>query len=223
MHGGRRIKVTTNGGYLHYLPGKDGTGELKLAQASYQRGGAGARMAYAVQDCAFGRIMAAATVHGLTWLGIHESATFLEAELRRDYPRAEISGGDEKTQALVRTIVAFVLEEAHVLEIPVDIRATPFQAAVWSELCAIPHGSTRSYSEIAVRIARPGASRAVGHANGSNPLAIVIPCHRAIGADGSLTGYRWGIEYKRRLLELEGARMRPERARDDGALLPFPQ
>jgi len=215
--------VNSNGGYLHYLQGKDGAGELKIAQASYQRGGAGARMIFAMQDCPFGRILAATTEHGLTWLGIHESAAFLEAELRRDYPKAEIRGGEDKTQALARTIVDFVLGEVAVLDIPVDIRATPFQAAVWSELCAIPRGATRSYSEIAVRIACPGASRAVGHANGSNPLAIIIPCHRAIGADGSLTGYQWGIEYKRRLLELEGARMRPERARESSAFLPFPQ
>ena len=83
--------------------------------------------------------------------------------------------------------------------------ATPFEAAVWHQLCVIPRGSTRSYGAIAERLGDPHASRAVGHANGANPLAIVIPCHRAIGADGSLTGYRWGIEVKRRLLEHERA------------------
>ena len=89
---------------------------------------------------------------------------------------------------------------------PLDIRGTPFQLLVWRELLAIPEGSTRSYGEIAARIARPSAARAVGHANGSNPVSILIPCHRAIGANGDLTGYRWGLEIKKKLLAFEQAR-----------------
>ncbi len=84
--------------------------------------------------------------------------------------------------------------------------ATPFQLSVWRELCRIPEGATRSYGEIAARLGRPSAARAVGHANGSNPVSILIPCHRAIAADGKLTGYRWGLETKRRLLAFERAR-----------------
>jgi len=141
--------------------------------------------------------------------------------LRADYPRAEIASGDGESARLAREIVGFAIGDTAEMEVPIDIRATPFQAAVWNELCTIPRGATRSYGEIARRIGRASASRAVGHANGSNPIAIVIPCHRAIGADGSLTGYRWGLEYKRRLLEIEGALMRGEAASENRGALPF--
>ena len=100
-------------------------------------------------------------------------------------------------------VVDYVNGRTREIALPIDLRATPFQIAVWRELCAIPWGATRSYGEIARRLGRPGAARAVGLANGANPLAIIIPCHRAIGADGSMTGYRWGVEYKRRLLDHE--------------------
>lgn len=179
-------------------------------------------MGYAVVDSPFGKILAAATGSGLVWLGVHGSSpAYLESELRADYPRAEIAPGDGEAVRIAREIVTFVMGDRAELEVAVDIRATPFQAAVWGELCAIPRGATRSYGEIARRIGRPEASRAVGHANGSNPIAIVIPCHRAIGADGSLTGYRWGIEYKRRLLEHEGALMPGERSVENSGALPF--
>jgi O-6-methylguanine DNA methyltransferase len=116
---------------------------------------------------------------------------------------------DDRNDATVadyaRRVVGSIVNEPTALDLlPLDIRATPFQLAVWRELCAIPRGATCSYGAIAHRIGRPDAPRAVGHANGSNPLAIVIPCHRAIGANGTLTGYRWGVEIKRRLLEAEG-------------------
>jgi O-6-methylguanine DNA methyltransferase len=94
---------------------------------------------------------------------------------------------------------------AAALVLPVDLCATPFETAVWHQLCLIPRGSTRSYGEIAARLGKTTAARAVGHANGANPLAVIIPCHRAIGSDGSLTGYRWGLGVKRKLLEYERA------------------
>jgi AraC family transcriptional regulator of adaptative response/methylated-DNA-[protein]-cysteine methyltransferase len=201
--------MDTNHGYLKYALGPEGSGELRIAEASYRANGRGAQMSYAVVDSAVGQLLIAATQYGLSWLGVHESASYLETELRRDYPLAEIRGGSDATDALAARILDHLRDNTP-LKIPIDIRATPFQAAVWSELCAIPSGTTRSYGEIARRIERPSASRAVGHANGSNPIAILIPCHRAIGADGSLTGYRWGLEYKRRLLAREGARTRLE-------------
>lgn len=198
-----------------------GYGRLRVSAPSFGMGGAGGRMGYAVVDSGFGRILAAATERGLAWLGVHESGVHLESELRADYPRAEIRSGNGESARIAREIVAFVMGDTAELEVPIDIRATPFQASVWTELCAIPRGATRSYGEIARRIGRPNASRAVGHANGTNPIAIVIPCHRAIGADGSLTGYRWGLEYKRRLLENEGALMRGEAQIAYSGALPF--
>jgi AraC family transcriptional regulator of adaptative response/methylated-DNA-[protein]-cysteine methyltransferase len=215
--------METNHGYIRYAQGREGVGELRIAEASYGPNGQGAIMSYVVADSPMGHLLIAGTGYGLSWVGIHESASHLESELRRDYPRATIrAGNDNVIENLARSILDFLLRDGR-LDVAMDVRATPFQAAVWGELCAIPPGTTRSYSEIARRIKRPNASRAVGHANGSNPIAILIPCHRAIGADGSLTGYRWGLEYKRRLLEIEGAVVRHPQAFGAQEALPFRQ
>src|SRR5229473_8456256 len=178
--------------------------ELIVNRASYGPRGTGARMDYTIARSPFGQILIAATAHGVCWIGIHDSAEYLESELRDDYPQARIGLDDTTTADFARRVVSSITNEPTGLDLPLDIRATPFQLTVWRELCAIPRGATRSYGAIAQRIGRPDAPRAVGHANGSNPLAIIIPCHRAIGANGTLTGYRWGIEIKRRLLEAEG-------------------
>jgi AraC family transcriptional regulator of adaptative response/methylated-DNA-[protein]-cysteine methyltransferase len=164
-------------------------------------------MRYTLASTPFGIILLAATRHGICWIGIHESTAHLESELRSDYARAEIIRDDLLAAPLAERVVAALTGASSELDLPVDIRATPFQLQIWRELCAISRGATRTYGEIGRRIGRPDASRAVGHANGSNPLALIIPCHRVIGTDGSLTGYRWGIEYKRRLLAHEGALM----------------
>jgi len=181
--------------------------ELIVNRASYGPRGTGARMQYTIAPSPFGQILIAATAHGVCWIGIHDSIAHLESELRGDYPRAAIARDDTDDATVAdyaRRLVSSIAEEPAALDLPLDIRATPFQLTVWRELCAIPRGATRSYGAIAQRIGRPDAPRAVGHANGSNPVAIIIPCHRAIGANGTLTGYRWGIEIKRRLLEAEG-------------------
>jgi AraC family transcriptional regulator, regulatory protein of adaptative response / methylated-DNA-[protein]-cysteine methyltransferase len=190
--------------YVRYLSRND-SGELVLTDTSYGPHGRGARIMYTVVDSPFDHILVhilvAATTHGVCWVGIHESDARLEAELRDDFPAAEVMRDDYAIRGLACKIVDYINGEG--LDLPLDIRATPFQRDVWRELCAIPWGATRSYGEIARRLGRPDASRAVGHANGSNPVAIVIPCHRAIGSDGALTGYRWGLECKRRLIDHE--------------------
>jgi AraC family transcriptional regulator, regulatory protein of adaptative response / methylated-DNA-[protein]-cysteine methyltransferase len=180
---------------------RDGSGELSLTDTSYGPRGRGARIAHTIVDSPFGHILVAATARGVCWVGIRGAR--LEAQLRADFLAAEVIRDDDAVRGLARKIVDYINGES--LDLPLDIRATPFQRDVWRELCAIPWGTTRSYGEIARRLGRPDASRAVGHANGSNPVAIVIPCHRAIGADGTLTGYRWGLECKRRLLDHERA------------------
>jgi len=197
------MDLQTNGSYVRYAG--DGGGELVVREASYGPGGRGAKIGYTIVESPFGRVGVAATSRGVCWIGIHESAAYLESELHADYPAAEIDRDDAEARALAQRILDYVGGSAAELDLPLDIRATPFQLEVWRDLCAIPSGTTRSYGEIARRIGRPTASRAVGHANGANPVAVVIPCHRAIGASGALTGYRWGIEYKRRLLEHERA------------------
>jgi AraC family transcriptional regulator of adaptative response/methylated-DNA-[protein]-cysteine methyltransferase len=193
------------GGRVEYPKDNGGAGELSVNGASYGVNGTGARVAFTVVDSSFGRLLIATTRVGVCWIGISDSDAHLEAELRSDLSAAEIARDDDGLEMLSHSVVDFIGGLTPEIVLPIDIRATPFQLAVWKELCAIAWGTTRSYGEIAKRLGRPDASRAVGAANGSNPLAIIIPCHRAIGADGSLTGYRWGLEYKRRLLDHERA------------------
>jgi AraC family transcriptional regulator, regulatory protein of adaptative response / methylated-DNA-[protein]-cysteine methyltransferase len=194
---------TPGNGYLVYA--EDRAAQLDVAGASYGPRGYGARLAYMIAPSEFGFILIAATAHGMCWLGIHQNAAYLESELRSDFLKAEIARNDDAIWEVAERVIAFMTGTGASLDLPLDIRATPFQLAVWRELCAIPPGATRSYGEIARRLGRPRAARAVGRANASNPLAGLIPCHRAVGADGKLTGYRWGLEYKRRLLEHEQA------------------
>jgi AraC family transcriptional regulator of adaptative response/methylated-DNA-[protein]-cysteine methyltransferase len=189
------------GNYLRYADNL--AGQLSVVSASYAPGGRGARIAYTIAPSEFALTLIAATSHGICWLGIHQCAAYLESELRRDFPKAETVRDDDVMRQVAERVIAFVNGTNTSLDLPLDIRATPFQLAVWRELCAIPPGATRSYGEIARRLGQPGGARAVGHANGSNPLAVLIPCHRAVGADGKLTGYRWGLEHKLRLLEDE--------------------
>jgi len=192
---------STGANYLHYA--NSATIELSVVGASYSPGGGGARVAYTILPWELGLILIGATTHGICWLGLHESTAYLESELREDFPKAEVVHDDGALRELAARVTAFIGNNGASLYLPVDIRASPFQLAVWRELCLIPPGATRSYNEIAHRLGKPGGARAVGRANGSNPLAVLIPCHRAVGADGKLTGYRWGLDYKRRLLEYE--------------------
>jgi AraC family transcriptional regulator, regulatory protein of adaptative response / methylated-DNA-[protein]-cysteine methyltransferase len=186
----------------NFLCYANGACELNIVSATYGRRGSGARITYAISPSQFGLILIGATAHGICWIGLHESEAYLESELRHDFPNAAVIHDHDRLRDTTARVVAFI-GGREPLYLPLDIRATPFQLAVWRELCAIPLGSTRSYGEIARRLEQPEAARAVGHANGSNPLTIVIPCHRAVGANGRLTGYRWGVEYKRRLLQYE--------------------
>ena len=193
--------TSNSANYIRY--DNRGVAELNIVGASYGPGGEGARIAYMSVPCEIGLILIGATSQGICWLGIHQCAAFLESELRRDFPNAEIVRDDARLQELSSSVVQLLVNPTPSLDLRIDVRATPFQLAVWRELCAIPRGATRSYREIAYRLRKPGGARAVGRANGSNPLALLIPCHRAIGSDGNLTGYRWGLEYKRRLLDCE--------------------
>ncbi len=179
---------------------------------SYGPGGAGATIAYAIVDSALGRLLVAGTRRGICFAAMGEADRTLVAELRRDYPRATLRvadpkrGRDSRICRWADALAAYVAGNSKMPAPPMDIRGTPFQFAVWEQLLAIPAGETRSYSEIARRIGRPRAIRAVGTANGANPVSIVIPCHRAIRTSGHLGGYRWGLERKRRLLEIEARR-----------------
>jgi AraC family transcriptional regulator of adaptative response/methylated-DNA-[protein]-cysteine methyltransferase len=191
---------------IRYEADGNGAGELILADPSYGPQGRGADIRYIITGSPYGRMLIAVTRSGVCWLSVGGEDSHMESELRRDYPEASIER-DQHGGPFTSRILDYLGDGSSGIELPVDIRATPFQAAVWRQLCAIPRGATLSYAEIAKRIRRPDAPRAVGHAVGSNPISIFIPCHRAIGTNGSLTGYRWGLSVKRKLLLDEGANL----------------
>jgi len=170
---------------------------------SYGPGGEGAEIGYSIVDSTLGRLIVAGTRRGICFAAMGDSDRAIIAELRADYPKASIRRDDSMAGPWARSIAKYLNGRSPMPTPPLDIRGTPFQFSVWEQLRAIPRGETRSYSEIARRIGRPRAIRAVGTANGANPVSIVIPCHRALRASGHLGGYRWGLERKRRLLELE--------------------
>ena len=180
--------------------------------SSYGPLGDGAEIAYAVVDSALGRLLVAGTERGICFAAMGEADRTLVAELVGDYPRATIRVADPNRRDHSRigqwadALAEYIAGRSQMPAPPMDIRGTPFQFAVWDQLRAIPAGETRSYSEIAQRIGRPRAIRAVGTANGANPVSIIIPCHRAIRASGHLGGYRWGLDRKRKLLEMEARR-----------------
>ncbi len=192
-----------------------GTQSNRTKDCSHGRRGDGRKteIAYSIVDSALGRLLVAGTRRGICFAAMGDSDRRLVAELRADHPRASIriadpvrSRDDLSVGKWAHAIADYIAGRSAMPTPPMDIRGTPFQFSVWDQLRAIPAGQTRSYTEIARRIGRPRAVRAVGTANGANPISIVIPCHRAIRASGHLGGYRWGLERKRKLLEMEAAR-----------------
>ncbi len=178
--------------------------QLGMTPASYAKGGKGAHITYAIVDSPLGRLLVAATAKGICFVSLAESDEALEANLRREYPRAEaIVRNDAAIAPSVQAILAYLAGECPDIALPLDIRATAFQRRVWQELRAIPAGETRSYAEIAAAMGEPKAQRAVGQACANNPVALVVPCHRALRADDGLGGYRWGTQRKDRLLNQE--------------------
>ena len=158
---------------------------------------------FAIGECSLGFVLVARTAAGLRALLLGEDATTLREALRDRFPRAALHEDGSGLAALVAEVRAFVDAPANGLDAPLDPGGTEFQRTVWRALREIPAGRTATYTEIATRIGRPTAARAVAQACAANPLAIVVPCHRVVGRDGALTGYRWGIERKRALLDRE--------------------
>jgi AraC family transcriptional regulator of adaptative response/methylated-DNA-[protein]-cysteine methyltransferase len=170
-----------------------------------RRGGVVVRMNYTIVQSPLGRILIAATAKGIGWLGFGDSDEQAIEEIRSDYPDVELTRDDAACARYATPILKFLDRKAPFPTLALDVIGTPFQRAVWDELCAIPPGTTRSYGDIARRIGRPDAPRATGAAVGANPVSILIPCHRALAGDGSLHNYRYGLTRKRMLLEIEGA------------------
>lgn len=176
---------------------------LGMTPGQYGRGGAGMRISYAIATCAFGRVLVAATPHGVSAVSFGDSDRALEEGLHREYPAAEIARDDGAMRRRVADVVRAVERGNDGPPIPLDIRATAFRARVWQALREIPRGETRSYSDIARQIGAPKGARAVGNACKANPVAGVIPCHRVVRHDGSLGGYLSGVTRKRAILDAE--------------------
>ncbi|WP_323011175.1 bifunctional DNA-binding transcriptional regulator/O6-methylguanine-DNA methyltransferase Ada, partial [Paracoccus sp. (in: a-proteobacteria)] len=176
---------------------------LGMVPTAYRSGGRGEVIHFAVGDCALGAILVARTQKGICALTLGDDPDLLVRDLQDRFPKAELIGGDAAFEAVVAQIVGFVEAPRLGLDLPLDIRGTAFQQRVWQALMQVPVGETVSYAEIARRIGAPKAMRAVAQACGANAIAVAIPCHRVVRHDGALSGYRWGVERKRALLERE--------------------
>ena len=178
--------------------------QLGMTPATYQKGGQGMKIGYSVAKSPLGgKILVGATDRGISAVYQGDAEAVLVRELRKEYPRAEIAASPESVQRWVREIVQRIEGNVPQLELPLDLQATAFQRRVWQELQRIPLGSTRTYAQVASALGRPRAVRAVARACATNPVSVVVPCHRVIRADGKLAGYRWGLSRKQDLLSRE--------------------
>ena len=177
---------------------------LGMTPAAYRRGGRGERIRFATAATPLGRLMLAATERGVCAVTLGDGDAELEAALRREFPGARLERADDTELEGWIAMVARHLEGAQPeLSLPLDVRATAFQWQVWKALREIPYGGTRSYGQVAAALGRPTAARAVARACASNPVALVVPCHRVVREDGAAGGYRWGMERKEALLRRE--------------------
>ncbi len=187
--------------------GSSGEGRLGMSPSAWRDGGRGAVIHWAVVPTTLGQMLVAATEKGVCRLSFNEDP----AALAERFPNAELAQGGAAFEALLAEVVAAVegYGEApgagNFAHIPIDVKGTAFQEAVWQELRRIPKGETRTYAQIAAAVGKPGAVRAAGSANGANHVSVLIPCHRVIRTDGTLGGYAWGLDIKQKLLEREKA------------------
>ena len=179
---------------------------LGMTPKHYRAGGDRTPIQFAVGECSLGSILVARSARGVCAILLGDDPDVLARELQDRFPRAELIGDEIGFETLVARVVGLVETPAHGLDLPLDVRGTAFQQRVWQALCRIPSGETASYAEVARRIGAPRSARAVAQACGANALAVAIPCHRVVRNDGALSGYRWGVERKRALLEREKAR-----------------
>ena len=185
---------------------------LGMTPASYRAGGLGASIRYTTTDTPLGRLLVATTARGICSVTLGDDDGELEQRLRGEFPQAELERVDAGREEWLDAVIARIAAElgwtdAAAPELPpLDVAATAFQWRVWDALTRIPAGSTRSYGEIAAELGIPKAARAVGQACGNNRVALIVPCHRVVREDGSIGGWRWGVERKRELLARERRR-----------------
>lgn len=183
-----------------------GTERLGMRAREYRARGCGLEIAYAVFPSPIGQVLIAVTGRGLCSVKLGDDARALKRALSEEFSAARLSESSAALAPFRRAILGFLKGDTSLARIPLDLQGTVFQRRVWQALCAIPRGATRSYREIAASIGAPAAARAVGSACGANPVALAVPCHRALRTDGNLGGYAWGLERKRKLLEIEAPR-----------------
>jgi AraC family transcriptional regulator of adaptative response/methylated-DNA-[protein]-cysteine methyltransferase len=179
--------------------------QLGMTPATYRKGGEGMKLGYTVAKSPLGKVLVAATERGVSAVYLGDTESKLLAELREEYPRAEIGSATDSFHRWVREIVQRIEGCQPHFELPLDLQATAFQRRVWKELQRIPRGRTRTYSQVARSLGQPKAVRAVARACATNPVSVVVPCHRVIREDGALAGYRWGLSRKEKLLAQERA------------------
>jgi AraC family transcriptional regulator of adaptative response/methylated-DNA-[protein]-cysteine methyltransferase len=178
---------------------------LGMTPTDFRAGGARAAIRFAVGECSLGSILVASTEKGVCAILMGDDPEMLVRDLEDRFPNAVLTGGDAEFESMVGKVLTFVEAPGRGLDLPLDVRGTAFQQRVWQALRAIPAGKTASYSEVAGRIGAPRSVRAVAQACAANAIAVAIPCHRVVRNDGGLSGYRWGVERKRALLDREAA------------------
>jgi AraC family transcriptional regulator of adaptative response/methylated-DNA-[protein]-cysteine methyltransferase len=176
---------------------------LGMTPSQFRRGAPDAEIKFAVGECSLGVVLVAASEMGVCAILFGDDAESLRNDLKKQFPRARLVGGDEAFEALTTKVIDFVEAPDRGLDLTLDVRGTAFQHRVWDALRRIPAGATASYAEIAKAIGAPKSVRAVARACASNRIAVAIPCHRVVASDGSLSGYRGGVERKRALLVKE--------------------
>ena len=179
--------------------------QLGMTPATYRKGGVGMKLGYTVAKSPLGKVLVAATERGVSAVYLGDDETKLIAELCEEYPRAEIAAATNGFERWVREVLERIEGRPPHIDLPLDLQATAFQRRVWKELQGIPRGRTRTYSQVARSLGEPRAVRAVARACASNPVSVVVPCHRVIREDGALAGYRWGLSRKEQLLARERA------------------
>ncbi len=178
---------------------------LGMSPSAYRKGGKGMDIYHTVVACPMGRLLVAATDKGVCSVKLGGTDTELEGNLLAEFPTANHQQGGGHLAIWTAEILSYLDGEKTGLDLPLDIQATAFRQKVWQMLRTIPYGETRTYQQVAQSLGKDDATRAVGTACGANPVALVIPCHRVLRKDGGLGGYRWGLERKKSLLEMEQA------------------
>ena len=177
--------------------------QLGMTPRTYRKGGTGMNIAYTIVDSPMGRLLVGATEKGVCAVSLGDDDTELEAALHKEYPAATIQRDGTSICQWVTEILRYLNGQEPCLDLPLDVQTTAFRWQVWKNLQTIPPGSTRSYSEIAREMGQPQAARAIAQACATNPVALVVPCHRVVRANGDPGGYRWGKQRKQQLQQLE--------------------